>query len=262
MENGNNINKPKIPSLSNKNIVRKSEPKPMYDFSKTTKIPTKITRAEKIPQTAVAPKNLKKFFIILTSVLLALLIGVGVTLYLMFPRPVRPSDISINFRADVDVAIRDSLGVLLEDQNLETTRALPGDKIDYSFKLYTEKNEESTDVNLDVFLRIKAGVYCGKNFFPNTVELTFIDNDMWFKGGDGYYYLKKTDTSDGVLSPGERIELTRNLQIDKSLGNEFAGKDIRIVLEADVLQAQYQAIDELWPTAPSEWASQFRDLTW
>ena len=261
MENGK-INKPKIPSLSNKNTVQKSEPKPMFDYTKTAKVPTRITRAEKVPQSAVAPKNLKKFFIILASVLLALMIAITVTLVLISPKALRPSDISIDFRAEIDVTLKDSLGIVIDDQNLETTRALPGDIIDYSFSIYTEKNAESTAENLDVFLRIKAGIYCGKNFYPNTAELTFMDNDMWFKGGDGYYYLRKTETSDGLLTPGEKITLTRNLQIDKSIGNEFAGKTINIVLDAEVLQAKYQAIDELWPTAPHEWSSQFKDLTW
>ena len=65
-----------------------------------------------------------------------------------------------------------------------------------------------------------------------------------------------------MLSPNEKISITRSLEIDKSIGNEFAGKTIKIVFEAEVLQAQYQAIFEMWPTAPYEWARQYKDLTW
>ena len=45
-------------------------------------------------------------------------------------------------------------------------------------------------------------------------------------GIDGFYYLQKTSTTSGVLSPGEKISILRSLTIDKSVGNEFAGKTL------------------------------------
>ena len=145
---------------------------------------------------------------------------------------------------------------------------MPGDKIDYTFEIYTQTNAETdSNVNLDVFLRIKAGIIAENNYFINSVNLSFTDNGEWFKGGDGYYYLRKlndgsTKQTDGVLSPNEKISITRSMEIDKRIGNEYAGKTIQIAFEAEVLQAQYQAIFEIWPTAPYEWATQYKNLTW
>ena len=132
--------------------------------------------------------------------------------------------------------------------------------IDYTFNISTSRNEQSTDANNDVFLRIRAVIESEDNFFPNTIVLTFTDGGRWFKGLDGFYYLQKTPGTSGVLSPGEKISISRSLLIDKTVGNEFAGKSITIMFEAEVLQAEYQAILEIWPTAPYEWSSQYKDL--
>ena len=68
---------------------------------------------------------------------------------------------------------------------------------------------------------------------------------------------------DGVLSPVEDVgNITKSVELSEDIGNSFAGKKMQIVFYAEVLQAQYQAIDEMWPTSPIEWKSQFKDLSW
>ncbi len=246
-----------------KNMVE-SSPKPMTTYSSGLGTKSAITASEKIPQPIVGPKNYKRFFSIIGIVLLVLIVAVSLVLIVVYPRALRPIDISLDFTADIDIRIKDDLSVHQSDEQLpEKTLVMPGDTINYTFNIFTEKNAETDDsVNLDVFLRLRASIESEDNFFGDTISIAFTDNNEWFKGADGYYYYQKTNSSDGLLSPDEKISITRNLVIDKSVGNAFAGKTITIKLEADVLQAQYQAIEELWPTAPYEWASQYKGLTW
>ena len=266
----NKINKPKSPSAlsSHKSFSTSQNVKPMTSFDKSSKAPSEVTRAEKITQTTVAPRNLKKFFAILVAVVLTLLVTVAFVLIVINPKPVRPNDISLDFKSKFTYYINGEPveiddGVDPSGDGLNTERkVMPGDRIDYSFEISTSKNAESEDVNLDVFLRIKASVIMEHNYYSNVIVLTFIDDNQWYRGGDGYYYLQKTDFSDGVLSPEEKIKIIRYMEIDKHLGNEYAGKHITIDFQAEVLQAQYQAIEEIWPTAPYEWATQYKNLTW
>lgn len=257
----NKVNKPKSPSMisSNKSFSTSKNVKPMTSVDKAAPTPSVVVGSEKITQTTVAPRNLKKFFAILVAILLSILVGVSFVLILLYPKPVRPSDISLDFIVDTNI--------IISGEDLDTGRkVMPGDKIDYSFELQTKTNQETDEsVDLRVFLRIRASIITENNYYSNVVNLHFIDNDQWYKGGDGYYYLTKIDYNnedDGLLSPDEKIRIIRDMEIDKSLGNEYAGKPIQILFDAEVLQAKYQAIAEIWPTAPYEWASQFKYLTW
>ena len=287
----NKIRKPISPSQLNakKNVVSKpvlpskvqpaskpvevSSPKPMTTYSSGLTTKSAITATEKIPQPIVGPKNYKRLFSIIGIILLCLVVAVSLVLIVVYPRSSRPIDISLDFNADIDIKISGDLSVVQSDEQLpERTHVLPGDTIDYTFNIYTEKNAETdSSVNLDVFLRIRASIISEDNFFGNTINITFTDNNEWYRGADGFYYYQKTNSSDGLLSPYDpndpdapydKISISRSLSIDKSVGNNFAGKTITIMFEADVLQAQYQAIEELWPTAPYEWASKYKNLTW
>ena len=252
--------------------VESSSPKPMTSYSSNLATKSAITATEKVPQPIVGPKNYKRFFSIIGIVLLCLVVSVSLVLIIVYPKSSRPIDISLDFNAYVDINIRNDLTVNQSDEQLQENRhVLPGDIIDYTFNIYTQKNANSTGENLDVFLRIRASIISEDNFFGNTINIAFTDNNEWYKGADGFYYYQKTNTSDGLLTPYDpdnpdapydRISISRNLVIDKSVGDEFAGKTITIMFEAQVLQAKYQAIDELWQTAPYEWSSQFKNLTW
>ena len=264
----NKINRPQSPSKLSSSFSTSKNVKPMTNYNKSAGAPSVITGAEKITQTTVRPRNWKRFFIILIATVLSMMVGISFVLILISPRAIRPSDISLDFNANINFTLIDDFGVIVDEGSLQNTKVMPGDKIDYTFEIYTQTNSETDlDVNLDVFLRIKAGIISENNYFGDGVNLSFTDNSEWYKGGDGYYYLRKTgngDTkqTDGVLSPNEKISITRSMEIDKRLGNEFAGKKIQIAFDAEVLQAQYQAIFEIWPTAPYEWAKQYKYLTW
>ena len=72
--------------------------------------------------------------------------------------------------------------------------------------------------------------------FPGTAE-ELLD---WYEGEDGYYYYNT------VLKPDKEITISQEFEIDKELGNEFAGKTLEINIVVEVLQAEYQAIETVW----------------
>ncbi len=255
-QNNNKITPPKRPSNLNFSTGQKSS-KPMTELSKSTPTSLNIVSTERVPEKTVRAKSAKKVVIASLVVLLALIIAVSVTLILVFPNQKRVNDISISFEPSVVF----QPVIAGAGQGEERQYVMPGDEVKCTFNIKSAINSKSDEsVNLDVFVRFKFDFDTEDNYF-STLTLNFIDGDMWYKGVDGYYYLTKGLSSpSGVLSPGEEIEIIKGFYIDTALGNEFAGKTVRVNFDCQALQANYQAIVELWPTAPYQWASQYRNL--
>lgn len=213
-----------------------------------------IVGAEQVVPKNVPPKKYKAIIFGLIGAIMVVLTVVAIILIAIYPTPKRPLDISLQFNVSTSIAIE-------RDPEMQTEmKVMPGDTVECVFNLETLPDEDTQDVNNDVFLRIRAYVISESNYYTNVVSLNFIDGNKWFKGADGYYYFQKNNDSDGVLSVGEKLTITKSFYIDTSTGNEFAGKSIIVQFDAEVLQAHYQAIEEIWPTAPWEWASQYREL--
>ena len=252
---------PKKPNLPKSNFhfstQQKSE-KPMTNFAPVLAKSTNIVGAEKVKEKTAPQKSKKIAIIALLAVLVAIIIGVSTTMIIVFPNKSRMNDISINFitKSSFEPIII-SGGSQDEDRQL----IMPGDTVKCTFSLESQKDENFDDdgVNLDVFLRFRVYFEAGENFF-STLHLNLVSDDTWIKGVDGYYYYSKGVNSDGVLSPGDRLEISRSFYIDEKLGNEYAGKQVNVYFDAEVLQANYQAAVELWPSAPPMWMNQFRDL--
>ena len=256
----NKITQPRSPSLSPvKRFTTQKNSKPMTDFFKATaQKPSSVSSGERVQVATKRPFNKKKFGITLVVVLLTIVIVASVALILVYPKATRIKDISINFKTDFTYK---PVGVDIGIEQPPTTKykVMPGDEISCTFSISSSKNEESDDGNLDVFLRVKAYFIGDGNFF-NDLDFNFADADCWFKGSDGYYYYTKTASCDGLLSPGDMIDVSKNLSISKDIGNSYAGKSLNVMFSAEVLQAHYQAIVEIWKTAPFEWSYQFRNL--
>lgn len=248
---------PKSPSNMNFSATQKHQ-KPM-SASKVPVSPTSgILGSERVPEKTVKAKSTKILLIATVAILLALIIGITTVMLIITPQSRRMNDISINFIAGSEFEpISISAG---GGEGEERQYVMPGDSVKCTFNIESKKDPNFTDdVNLDVFLRFKVYFETDDNYF-STITLNFIDGDTWIKGVDGYYYYTKGANSKGVLSPGDKIEITKSFYIDTSIGNEYAGKKVAVNFDAQVLQANYQAINELWPTAPYSWSSQYRDL--
>ena len=215
-----------------------------------------ITGFEHFEEQEAKPRRFKGIILSFLIPFFAVILIAAVVLLIVLPPATRPADLSLDFTAITELRV-DGDPVLQPNY-----KVMPGDQIQCVFKLETLPNEETQNVNNDVFLRFKANVMCENNYYPGIIDMEFSNELEWFEGQDGFFYYQKNGTSDGLLSVGEKIEILRNIVIDKSIGNEFAGKRIVIQFHAEVLQAQYQAIEEIWPTAPVGWASQYKDLYW
>ena len=108
-------------------------------------------------------------------------------------------------------------------------------------------------------MRIKVS-FVNDNNYISSAGFNLLNEDCWFEGNDGYYYYTKTDDCSGVISPNQSVEISQVITIGEEVGNDYAGKSLNINFNAEALQANYQAIVEIWKTAPSEWSNQFRDL--
>ena len=250
---------------NNKNPIRNSELSNMpkakinkpVNFGQGSSLMTSgvILGSEHVNDPAAKPKRTKKILLSTSIAVLAILLATAIALILILPGAKRPADLRLDFSAITDIYVNHETATT--DHNI-----MPGDEIECLLSLETIPNEDTQNVNNDVFLRIKTSVICENNYYSGILNLNFIDQSDWYKGADGYYYYQKTETSDGLLSVGEKVTVMKKMSIDGETGNEFAGKAIIIKFYAEVLQAQYQAIEEIWPTAPWEWASQYKDLTW
>lgn len=248
---------PKSPSKLNFSATQKQN-KPMTSAQVAPSQASGIVGSERVLEKTVKAKSSKIIIIATVAILLAILIGVSTVMLIVTPQSRRMSDISINFVANSEFEpIAISAGGA---EGEERQYVMPGDSVKCTFKIESQKDPNFTaDVNLDVFLRFKVYFETDDNYF-SSISLNFIDEDKWIKGVDGYYYYSKGSNSKGVLSPGDKIEIIKSFYIDTQLGNEYAGKKVAVNFDAQVLQANYQAIMELWPTAPYTWSSQYRDL--
>lgn len=262
---GKKIAPPKLPLRSNlskgpekspvKSFSTQKNTKPMTSFSKTTEQkPTAVSGGERVQVATSKPINKKKLGIVLIILLLILLIIASTVLIIYYPMPSRAGDINIDFTTQFSYA-----PIAIDHEIPENYKAMPGDELECKFTIQSEVNEDSTQGNLDVFLRVKA-YFVGEGNYLSGVDFNFIDEDCWFKGADGYYYYTKTDNCKGVLSPGDKIEISKTITIGNDLSNEYAGRSIGIMFSAEALQANYQAIREIWKTAPFEWSYQYRNL--
>ena len=229
--------------------------KPMTSFSKATEQkPTAVSGGERVQVKAARPVNGKKLAMIAVIVLLTVLVIASTVLIVIYPKPSRVNDINIDFTTQFSYA-----PISVDHEVPVNYKAMPGDDLECKFTIQSDVNENSSGGSLDVFLRVKA-YFVGDGNYVSGLDFSFVDEDCWFKGVDGYYYYTKTDTCRGVMSPGDRIEISKTIKIGEQVGNEYAGKSLDILFSAEALQANYQAIREIWKTAPNEWANQFRDL--
>lgn len=258
MEEKNNppkVTPPHIPShFENGGSFRGSvAPKPMTQFDKTQTTKNKtVVGQEKIIKDSTLPRSKKKRIltaIIATFVVMVILV---VVLLVVLPQPVRPSDINIEFNASASI----SPSVTFPDQPdtpTENIKFMPGDSMNCSYKISSKLSEDSpTSENMSVFVRFRLYAICETNYYSNVFSFSFFNPNDWYRGADNYWYYRQR------LNPNEEINVTKTLILRQSVGNEFSGKTVKIVFSTEAVQGEYQAILEMWPTAPSEWSVNFK----
>lgn len=217
--------------------------KPMTDVEKEPDYQNKIiTKQEKVIKQPSKPKNKKKIAIIaiISSVIILALLSTFV--YLAFISPNQPINIQVNFQTDL--TLTPSSGITSPNQ-----KVMPGDDLECSYILQstTENDPDSSGL----YVRLRAYAKYENNYYSNLFSYTFTDRAEWYQGADGYWYYNK------VLYPnGQVLDCVRLIHLEETIGNEFSGKTVTIVLSAEVIQADKRAVEEHWSTSPPEWVEQ------
>lgn len=193
---------------------------------------------------ATKPKRKGLLFL---SLLLIFIVLLSVTLRIILPQgePIPTIDIKFDCITDIKMDIGTS------GQFTDRDKLLPGDTLDASVEFWLEPTE-NTDYSLKNQVFVKTRIY-GKlddEYLPNLFGYELDGN--WMKSINGYYYYNK------IISLGENGEIVpekfeTKIKIEKTVGNKFQGKNVQLIIEFSILQAEYDAITDVWKDAPYSW---------
>ena len=116
---------------------------------------------------------------------------------------------------------------------------VPGDKICDGVTM----DIKSSAVSL---LRVKVDVYCADSTTPET-DIAPIDNPgtNWLKGSDGYYYYAKGVKNDDIVKLAEDGIYFNGLNDNVDI-NKYQGKKIKVVANAELVQAKHSVFAKKW----------------
>lgn len=144
-------------------------------------------------------------------------------------------------------------GTLTVNQISESQNLVPGDKICNGVTM----DITSSAVSL---LRVKVDIYCADSETAET-DIAPIKNagNNWLKDSDGYYYytqgIKNGDivklAEDGIYFNG----LNDNVEM-----NKYQGKKIKVVANAELVQAKHGVFAEKWKLSESNNANIYTTL--
>src|SRR5574344_382418 len=244
-----NMTKSPRPSFNFQNDLKNS--KPMTNFVLSNKVDNKtIVTSQSVATPVAKPVSKKRVTSMIVIIALICLVVMTTLLFVFVPKATRPSDISLDFNSSSSIkALNGDVGTI------NNKKLMPGDDLTCTFEITSGANSETDQgVNLNLYVRFRVYSLVDGNYYSNIMTLEFIDSDQWYFSGDGFYYYM------GELSPNQVLTTIKKIHFNESIGNEFSGKQIKIMFSADALQAEYQAIDELWGTAPYEWAKAMKAL--
>lgn len=213
--------------------------KPITKFEKSNQRPNKtiVTQEKRNKQTSKPKSKKAKAITLIISILVALSL-LTTLVYFSFIEPTLPVKVSINFDMDAKLT-----GDQFNSQ--DPVKVMPGDDLDLSFILETSSIDGETSG--DVYIRITTYAICENNYYSTLFSLYFSDN-MWYEGNDGYYYYRS------VMSADSKIDSVKYLHLNEDIGIEFANKSVRAYFVAEALQVGDGSIEDVWATAPDEWA--------
>lgn len=248
----------KAPIVPNKKLIhtlKKTQPeseRPMSVFNENTlrEKSVIIGSSEIENKVATAKKRGKGFWIKLSLGCASIIVALIVLLLFLLPMPYRPADINVEFNVSMSLIPEFEEDPLTGE--MVKKKLFPGETLKATFKITSTATEENAG---DIFVRMRSYSICEENYYSNLFWLDLYNDDDWYLGADNFYYYKH------VLSPNTTIDAIKGITLrTDTVTQELGGKTIRIVLEADALQAEYQAIFEIWPTAPYIWAKLFEGV--
>ena len=134
-------------------------------------------------------------------------------------------------------------GTLTVNEISEAQNLVPGDKICNGVTM----NITSSAVSL---LRVKVDVYyaeAGSTEYTVTTDIEPIKNagDNWLKGSDGYYYYTQGVKNGDIVKLAEDGIYFNGLNDNVDM-NKYQGKKIKVVANAELVQAKHNVFAEKW----------------
>ena len=130
-------------------------------------------------------------------------------------------------------------GTLTINQISEAQNLVPGDKICKGVTM----NITSSAVSL---LRVKVDIYCADSETAET-DIAPIKNagDNWLKGSDGYYYYTQGVKNGDIVKLAEDGIYFNGLNDNVDM-NKYQGKKIKVVANAELVQAKHGVFADKW----------------
>ena len=172
-------------------------------------------------------KRFRKVLIVLLAILVPVSIGFGFNFFNS-----KSSD-SVENQA-MTVA-----GTLTVNQISESQNLVPQDKICNGVTM----DITSSAVSL---LRVKVDIYCADSETAET-DIAPIKNagDNWLKGSDGYYYYTQGVKNGDIVKLAEDGIYFNGLNDNVDM-NKYQGKKIKVVANAELIQAKYGVFKDAW----------------
>lgn len=186
-------------------------------------------------------KRFRKVLIVLLAILVPVSIGFG---YNFFNS--KSSDSAENQAMTV-------AGTLTVNQISEAQNLVPQDKICNGVTM----NITSSAVSL---LRVKVDIYCADSETAET-DIAPIKNagDNWLKGSDGYYYYTQGVKNGDIVKLAEEGIYFNGLNGNVDM-NKYQGKKIKVVANAELIQAKHGVFAEKWKLSESNNANIYTTL--
>lgn len=195
----------------------------------------------------------KRKGLLFLALIFVLIILLTITLRLVFPEGDAIAEISVKFMFDSDI----DLVIKSESSAEDRYVLLPGDRIPATITFWLEGND-LTDYsqNNSVFVRARIYGVLDDEKYWDIFQYT-LDDEYWIQSVNNYYYYNnivrlKTNEDD-------KQKLQTEIHITESLDNRFNGREMELRIEFSVLQAEYQAIGDIWKDSPYQWREDIRN---
>lgn len=172
-------------------------------------------------------KRFRKVLIVLLAILLPVSIGFGFNFF------------SWNGSKSAENQAMTVAGTLTVNQISESQNLVPQDKICNGVTM----NITSSAVSL---LRVKVDIYCADSETAET-DIAPIKNagDNWLKGSDGYYYYTQGVKNGDIVKLAEDGIYFNGLNDNVDM-NKYQGKKIKVVANAELIQAKHGVFKDAW----------------
>ena len=186
-------------------------------------------------------KRFRKVLIVLLAILVPVSIGFGYNFF------------NWNDSKELNKEAMTVEGKLSIDDLANIKNLVPGDKICDSLTM----NITSSTVSL---LRVKVNVYCADSETAET-DIAPIKNagDNWLKGSDGYYYYTQGVKNGDIVKLAEDGIYFNGLNDNVDM-NKYQGKKIKVVANAELVQAKHGVFAEKWKLSESNNANIYTTL--